>query len=176
MARKTQGFTLVEVVSSLSILSILLAIGLPSLAAFLKQQRAAAAMSSLVSQMSHARLAAVKHRHPTVLCPSMDGEQCLPGGNWTHGWMIFVDRDDKRRPVRASDLLYIDLEPQSRGLRLHSSSGRSYLRYLPDGRSAGTNLTINICNDQGQRLGAVIVNNTGRPRIEWGTGETACRE
>ncbi|MBB1472613.1 GspH/FimT family pseudopilin [Luteimonas sp. MC1782] len=173
MTRKVAGFTLIEAVVSLSVLSALAAIGLPSLTAFLEHQRTAAAMSSLVSQMSHARLAAVKYRHPTVLCPTVDGEHCLPGGDWTNGWMIFISRDKQLRPIVASDLLHIDLSPGNRNLRLYSS-GRTHLRYLPDGRSAGTNLTINICDRQGQRLGAVIVNNVGRPRIERGPAGTAC--
>ena len=173
MAREVGGFTLIEAVVSLSVLSVLAVIGLPTLAAFLEQQRTEAAMSSLVSQMSHARLAAVKYRHPTVLCPTVDGEQCLPGGDWSNGWMIFIHRDKPLRPIVAFDLLHVDLSPGNRHLRLYSS-GRSHLRYLPDGRSAGTNLTINICDRQGKRLGAVIVNNVGRPRTERGPAGTAC--
>jgi type IV fimbrial biogenesis protein FimT len=168
------GFTLVEAIVSLAVMTTLGTIVLPSLAALLEHQRAAAAMSSLVSQMSHARLAAVKHRRPTVLCPTFDGDTCAPGGDWSGGWMIFVNREVQMAPVQASDLLHVDLAPRNRNLRIRSSSGRSHLRYLPDGRSAGTNLTIHICNRTGGLLGAVIVNNVGRPRTERALQGTTC--
>ena len=40
------------------------------------------------------------------------------------------------------------------------------LRYLPDGSSAGSNLTVSICSPAGVLLAQVIVNNIGRPRSE----------
>jgi len=68
----------------------------------------------------------------------------------------------------------VDLAPTSRHLRVVSTTGRQQLRYLPDGRSAGTNLTISICNPKGELLGAVIVNNMGRARSERPKVPTAC--
>ncbi|MBJ7574793.1 GspH/FimT family pseudopilin [Luteimonas sp. MC1828] len=170
MERKTAGFTLIESAVTVSVMSILVVLAFRPFVAFLEQQRAAATMASLVSQMSHARLAAVKHRHPTVLCPSVDGLQCLLGGDWSGGWMMFVDRDNLRRPSLPADVLQVELSPGTPHLRVYSSTGRSHLRYLPDGRSAGANLTINVCTLQGMRVGAVIVNNAGRPRTERGQG------
>ena len=174
MPRSHVGFTLGEVGASLSVLSILLAVALPAFAALLEHQRTSAAMTSLVSQMSHARLAAVKHRYPVVLCPSIDGLSCDSGGDWSNGWMLFVDRENKRRPMRPADLLLVDMSPRSTHLHIQSSAGRSHLRYLPDGRSAGSNLSIRICNTKGFQLGAVVVNNAGRPRTERAAADTPC--
>ena len=176
MARKPDGFTLIEVMVTLSVLSLLLAVGLPAFAGLLQNQRAASALAALVSQMSHARLAAVKHRRPTVLCPSTDGASCATGGDWSQGWMMFVDRDGTRRPSQASDVLQYDPLPRSEHLRIRSSSGRNHLRYLPDGRSAGSNLTIHVCGSDGMRLGAVVVNNAGRPRTERARAGIPCPE
>ena len=68
----------------------------------------------------------------------------------------------------------IELLPLNPHLHIQSSSGRNHLRYLPDGRSAGSNLTIRICNQKGLLLGAVVVNNAGRPRTERARGDTPC--
>lgn len=174
MPHSPRGFTLIEVVTSLSVLSILLAVGLPAFSALLEHQRTSSAMAALVSQMSHARLAAVKHRRPVVLCPTTDGLRCDASRDWSNGWMVFVDRDEKRRPTRASDLLLLELSPRSTRLDIRSSAGRSHLRYLPDGRSAGSNLSIRICNPKGLKLGAVVVNNAGRPRTERAAPGTPC--
>ena len=71
-------------------------------------------------------------------------------------------------------ILRVDLEPTSRKLRVVSTKGRPQLRYLPDGSSAGSNLTISICNNRQQLLGKVIVNNMGRPRSERPKAATPC--
>ena len=76
--------------------------------------------------------------------------------------------------ARMDEILRVDLEPTSRHLRVVSTVGRQQLRYLPDGRSAGTNLTISICNKGGELLGKVIVNNMGRPRSERPKRPAAC--
>ncbi len=163
---KDAGFTLIEAVVVLAVTAILVAIAIPSLPRLIERQRTSAAITSLTTHMAQARMAAITHRKPAMLCPSTNGITCDPGADWSNGWMLFLDRDDNRRPDSSDDLLRVDLEPRSRHLRLPGTRGRPYLRYLPDGRSAGTNLTINICNRQGQRLGAVIVNNAGRARVE----------
>lgn len=171
---KTKGFTLIEVMVTVSVMSTLLAVGLPAFAALIETQRTSAALASLVSQMSHARLAAVKHRRPTILCPSTSGTHCDAGTDWSGGWMMFVERGDRTRPSKRSDLLQVETVPTSRHLRIRSTAGRDSLRYLPDGRSAGSNLTIVVCNNDSERLGAVVVNNAGRPRVERGPAGTAC--
>ena len=88
--------------------------------------------------------------------------------------MLFLDDDGNRKPDANEEILRVDLDPTSRHLRVVSTIGRQQLRYLPDGRSAGTNLTISICNNQQQLLGKVIVNNMGRPRSQRPKAATPC--
>lgn len=174
MAARQGGATLVEVAVTVSVLAILAAIGLPAMSALLDSQRTAGTLSSLVTHMQLARTAAVRHRQPVVLCPTTDAVRCATGGDWSTGWMLFIDRGDRRAPRSDADLLRADLTPRTGRLRVEGSAGRSYVRYLPDGRSAGTNLTIRVCDREGRRLGAVFVNNAGRPRTERGPAGAAC--
>ena len=174
MERKASGFTLIEAVVTVSVLSILLATGLPAFSALLEHLRATSTLSLLVSQMGHARMAAVKYRRPVILCPSTDGLRCDRGGDWSNGWMIFVVRGDRGGPTTTTDLLQVELAPRSQHMSIRSGPGRPHLRYLPDGRSAGSNLSIEICSKSGLRQGAVVVNNAGRPRIERGSDGKAC--
>ena len=88
--------------------------------------------------------------------------------------MLFSDDDGNRMPDASEEILRVDLEPTSRHLRVTSTVGRQQLRYLPDGRSAGTNLTLSICNQNQELLGQVIVNNMGRPRSERPKVPTPC--
>ncbi len=174
MRRPTKGFTLIELIVTVSIICILAGVAVPSLGTLVEHQRTSAAITSLTTHMALARMAAISRNRRAVLCPSADGEQCEPGTDWSRGWMLFLDDDGNRKPDANEEVLQVDLEPTSRHLRVASTTGRPQLRFLPDGRSAGTNLTISICNKQQQLLGQVIVNNMGRPRSELPKEPTAC--
>ena len=84
--------------------------------------------------------------------------------------MLFSDDDGNRMPDASEEILRVDLEPTSRHLRVVSTIGRQQLRYLPDGRSAGTNLTVSICNMQGELL-AHLVAFRRRQYLETGPGQ-----
>ena len=174
MRGRAAGFTLIELATTVAVLAICAGIALPSLTTFIEYQRASAAIMSLTTHMSLARIAAISRNRRAVLCPSSDGMSCEAGTDWSQGWMLFLDDDGNRRPDAGDEILRVDLEPTSRHLRVVSTAGRQQLRYLPDGRSAGANLTISICNQRQQLLGQVIVNNMGRPRSERPEAPTAC--
>ena len=172
--RSSSGFTLIELATTVAVMGVLAGVAVPPMHDFVARQRTSAAVGSLTTHMNLARMAAISRNHRTVLCPSSDGANCAAGTDWSQGWMLFVDEDGNRRPDGSDDILRVDLEPTSRHLRVVSTSGRQQLRYLPDGRSAGTNLTVSICNKSGELLGQVIVNNIGRPRSERPKVPTAC--
>ena len=174
MRHRNAGFTLIELAATLSVMAICTGVALPSMSRFVEHQRTAAATGSLLSHMGLARMAAISRNQRAVLCPSTDGATCEASTDWSHGWMLFLDEDGNRRPDARDEILRVDLEPTSRHLRVVSTTGRQQLRYLPDGRSAGTNLTLSICGKDGRVLARVIVNNMGRPRSERPMAPTSC--
>ena len=167
------GFTLVEALTVLAVASIGLALGVPSYKSFMERQRASTAMHLLTAHMASARSTAISYRIPTVVCPSDSAGGCRTDGDWSQGWLMFFDKDGNRKPDLREDILRDENAPIHPSLRILSSAGRSQLRYLPDGRSAGSNLTVRLCRE-GVLLGSVIVNNVGRIRSEKGSGSTAC--
>ena len=174
MRRRNAGFTLIELVTTMSVMAICAGVAFPAMSALIEYQRASAAVGSLMSHMSLARMAAITRNQRAVLCPSADGMSCEASTDWSRGWMLFLDEDGNRSPDASEEILRMDLEPTSRHLRVISTVGRQQLRYLPDGRSAGTNLTISICNKNGELLDQVIVNNMGRPRSERAKAPASC--
>ncbi|HEX7803190.1 MAG TPA: Tfp pilus assembly protein FimT/FimU [Pseudoxanthomonas sp.] len=171
--RDPRGFSLSEALVAMAISAILVAIGVPSYRSMLENQRASSTMHLLTSYMASARGTAISYRIPTVVCPSNRAGGCRMDGDWSQGWLMFFDADGNRQPDAREDILRDENAPLHPSLRLVSSSGRPQLRYLPDGRSAGSNISVRLCRGN-VLLGQVIVNNVGRVRSEKASGSKPC--
>ena len=168
-----KGTTLLEAMIVASLATIALAIGLPSYQGVIERQRVSSAMHLLTAHIASARNTAITYRIATVVCPSNRAGGCRSDGDWSQGWLMFFDPDGNRRPDLPDEVLRDENAPIHPTLRITSSIGRPQLRYLPDGRSAGSNISIRICR-QDRVLGKVIVSNVGRPRTERPIGHEPC--
>lgn len=158
---------------ALAVLSVLVAIGIPSFKGTLERQRTRTAAHLLSAQFAVARSTAIGQRLPVTTCPSLDGARCSGGSDWSHGWIMYRDPGSETQPADDSAILGRENRPAAGPTRLLSSPGRHLVRFLPDGRSAGSNLRIRICS--GDRLMAeVVVNNLGRTRSSRPSGNAAC--
>lgn len=167
------GLSLVEALVVMAISAILLAIGVPSYRGMVENQRASSTMHLLTAFMASARGTAISYRIPTVVCPSNRAGGCRMDGDWSQGWLMFFDADGNRQPDAREDILRDENAALHPSLRLVSSTGRPQLRYLPDGRSAGSNISVRICRHE-VLLGRVIVSNVGRVRSEKASGSKPC--
>ena len=173
MMNGSRGFTLVELLVVVTLVAVLLAVGLPPLGDALRRQHVTASMQMLIGDMAMARNTAVMRGQQVVMCPSAGGSGCAGGVDWSRGWLVYVDVDGNRRPDAPGDVLRSTAAPggETDGLTLRSS--RPYLRYQPDGRSAHSNLTLNVC--AGTSLeGRLVVSNLGRVRSERPSGPARC--
>src|SRR3546814_7598037 len=82
MNRKEAGFSLIELVATLSVLATLLAIALPSFTTLLQGSRASGTYHLLTTSLAAARLRAVKDNAPVTVCPSADGRTCRSDEVW----------------------------------------------------------------------------------------------
>jgi type IV fimbrial biogenesis protein FimT len=169
----TQGFTLVETAVTLSVLALMVAIGLPSMREFRARQQANATANLLVSHFASARMTAISHNVPIVVCPSDGAGTCRQDTDWGGHWLSFRDPDGNRQPDDGDDIYRNETVAETPSIRMISTQGRRQVRYQPTGMSYGTNLTIRICYD-GHVASSVIMNNSGRARIVRGDLSTAC--
>ena len=167
------GFSLIEALTVMAITAIGLVIGIPSFQGMNERARVSSAMHLLTAHMASARSTAITYRIPTVVCPSNRAGGCRTDGNWSEGWLMFFDKDGNRRPDTREDILRDENATIHPSLRILSSSGRPQLRYLPDGRSSGSNITVRLCRED-ELLAQIIVNNAGRTRSETISGTRPC--
>ncbi len=171
---RSAGFTLIEVLVTVAILSITLAMAIPSLKDFRQRQQGVAFTNLLVSHLNLARSSAVTRRTTVGVCPSADMLSCRASTDWTQGWIVFTDPDGNRQPDQPADILWSEPASPSSDILATSSAGRTQARYLYDGRSAGSNLTITVCK-QNVLLNQIIINNGGRIRLARPKHPTSCR-
>jgi len=91
--KKHSGFTLTELMITLAIVAVLLTVGVPSLKTFMQGNQLIAATNELISALHVARSEAIKLNSRVSICDSSDGKTCALTGDWSNGWIVFVDFD-----------------------------------------------------------------------------------
>lgn len=89
--RSSRGFTLVELMVTIAVLAILVAIAFPSFEASFRSNRVATSNNALLTALSMARSEAVRNTRGGGVCASADGNGC--NGDWSNGWIAFADND-----------------------------------------------------------------------------------
>ena len=89
-----KGFTLIEVMIVIFIISIVMSIALPRLQGVSNSINFDSIQRSLISSLFFARAEAMKQGGNVTVCPSSDSATCLATSNsWNDGWIIFLDVD-----------------------------------------------------------------------------------
>jgi type IV fimbrial biogenesis protein FimT len=83
--------TMVELMVTVSIAGLLLAIGVPSYRYVTNSNRVSAEVNGLLMDMQFARSEAIKEGRPVTVCASAAAQQCDPTVNWQNGWIVFMD-------------------------------------------------------------------------------------
>ena len=97
--RLQAGFSLVELVVTMSIAAILMVIAIPSFQWLLNSSRLTAPANEMVASMQVARMEAIRRNSRAVLCRSDNADAgaaatcSAAGGTWP-GWIVFVDNGD----------------------------------------------------------------------------------
>lgn len=170
---RTRGVTLVELMTTLAILTIVSTFGMTAFADAIARHRVQTALHLISADLAMARNTAITRRSHVIACPGDPLMGCRLDANWSHGWIVFSDPDGNRQPDSERDLIRVGNAPSGAPRHLRLASTRNFVRYQRDGRSAGTNLTINVC--AGTLLqGQVVVNNLGRVRSARPAREQSC--
>lgn len=161
---QSRGWTLIELVIVLAVASLLFGITLPALSRGLEAARASDARAelelSLLAASSHAAIAGVRG----VLCPSLDGKECMDSPDWSGGWLVFLDSNANREFEGGERVLKVQPALQGR-VRLRTTSGRTRIVFQGNGGNAGSNATFTLCDGRGpSRAQALIMGNTGTLR------------
>ena len=89
MSFRHAGFTLVELVVTIAVMAVVMAIAFPSFQNTLRSHRVSTSTNDVISLISLARSEGVRSTHGGGVCASGDGATC--GTDWSAGWLAWAD-------------------------------------------------------------------------------------
>jgi type IV fimbrial biogenesis protein FimT len=89
--RNAAGFTLVEILITIGIAAVLMAVGIPSFRYVTNSNRIASEINGLLGDLQFARGEAIKEGRSITACVSTDGQNCTSSNSWNNGWIVFQD-------------------------------------------------------------------------------------
>lgn len=154
-----RGFTLVELLVTMAIAGILLAIGVPSMTQFLSDRAAAANAEEFAEAVRFARSEAMKRGRSVYICASSNPEAadaaCSDEANgWTSGWLVADVDSDKVFRVQNALRVMDSVDTESSKITFAATGivreGDGDYVFTPSGKADSTNVrTVNV-NRQGR--------------------------
>lgn len=169
--------TLVELLITIVILSILLALGVPGLQDFIKNNRVTAQANDLIVAVQLARSEAVKRGTRGVICASDDEATCSGSDDWSTGWIVYSDIDqDGNLDLDANgdgveDCVNDDCIIRTRGALTKTTldgAGENTIGFLPNGlvySVAPYTLTLTADNCQKSQVRTITVTRRGHTNV-----------
>ncbi|HNE26163.1 MAG TPA: GspH/FimT family protein [Pseudomonadales bacterium] len=161
-----RGYTLLELLTALTVLLILTTLALPSFSNIVRRTQSDTQVYALVNAAQLARSSAVMRQQSVVFCASADQRTC--GNDWTEGAMVFADPNDNRTVDNDEPVLAV-LPPPPEGstLVMKAALNKQYLRYMDNGMLENTAGSFIYCPAHATEREArnVIFNRTGRMRL-----------
>ncbi|OZB74289.1 MAG: pilus assembly protein [Halothiobacillus sp. 14-55-98] len=166
------GFTAIELMTTLVIAMVLLAIAIPSFSHMTAQNHLATTTNDFVSAFGAARQTAIFKSSPVTLCAG-DQSGCFASLDWSDGWLAFVDADksgtlDSGEPVvftgiaRRDDVVVQGNTPVEKPI-IFSPLG---FASQPGGAFTAGTLRVCVPTDIANNARDLVLAKSGRLRVE----------
>ena len=162
--KRANGFTLLELIFTLSLLVIVLTLGMPALSQWVQRSRATDLQYTLLHSIHYARTQATLLQSTVTLCPGTSACE----DTWGSNLLIFNDVNsngvqDSNEPL----LKQIDIGLLGQYLNWRSFRKKPYLQFSSRGLTRASNGTFHFCPKEpvNDLEFSLILARTGRARI-----------
>lgn len=157
-----KGFTLLELLVTLTIAALLLGYALPGWTALMKKSQVSESVRQLTQAIQLARNSALAHHRMVTVCPSADGLHC--GSGWGGGLLVFTGDD---LVIDEEERLGVFPGTTANRVEWRAFRRSSVLQFQANGATYAHNGSFVICPpDRDVRYArAIVLNKIGRPRI-----------
>lgn len=143
--RAQRGFTLVEMIVVIALITILVAIGVPSYRYVTTTSRVSGEVDALLGDLQFARAEAIKEGRTVSACPSSDGTSCLNGTSWNTGWIVFSDVNGNGSVDSTQDTVLRVQKPFTGSDSFSANDGpRSFITFNREGFAIGLTGQVTI--------------------------------
>jgi type IV fimbrial biogenesis protein FimT len=143
--KRQSGMTLLELVITITIISILTAIALPNMNDFIVRMRVNDEISMLQRLLLTTRNAAINSGERAIMCPLTSGGECTT--DWHKELSVFIDNNNNKTFDSANnERLLVTKSAIKTGDKLIYGKGRVMVAYQPSGHLTGlSNGTFRYC-------------------------------
>lgn len=170
MFKRTQGFTLIELMVTLAVLAIVLGIAVPSFQTQIINNRSLTMGDEFAQALNFARSEAVKNKKRVSICASSNGTSCT--GSWSEGFIVFQDNaaSDTVDAVSLGPIYKVWPKLSAAGTftvnRVTTSTATSFIRYTSLGTLAPINnetieVSLKLTGCTGKAARKISVNLSG---------------
>ena len=178
--KKQHGFTLYELLVTLLVIGVVLALGVPNLGEFTRNSRVTATANDLHGSFLLARSEAARAKTNITICASRApfGAAACDGASFADGWIIFVDENGDGERAGLNENVLRAHEGADERVDIITNEGATHFSYAPNGLGrpiAGKTsiLTAAICDERGNQDAAggrssarlVVVTPVGRSTV-----------
>lgn len=167
--RAIRGFTLIELIITLTIATILLTVAVPGMSRFINNNRLSSVTNDFLGDLNLARSEALKRGSQAGMCKGNTSGCAGIGVAWANGWIVFADIDENET-WSANDVLIRAHEalPPNTAITL-STGSNSAIVYGSQGQVVqGAPETITVCNSNVSRKRDIALIRAGRHAVTEG--------
>ena len=174
IAVRAGGFTLIELMITISIVAVIAMIGIPAMGDFILNNRIRSQSGNLMLQLAHARSEAMRTASRVTICPGTTGgcaDSDSEGKWWENGWVAFIDTNTNAALDSGETVISVSAALDGNNT-LRSAVFSTYISFRHDGGSAdisgaGQAGSFALCDSRGFGNDArgIVISVTGRIKV-----------
>jgi len=165
----SNGFSLFELMIIIAILGLTMAMAAPSLVTMIDNNRISASANDFIAGLQFAKAESASRVNPVTICKkNAGGDDCVAGGDWSQGWIVFSDTDGDAS-VDGGEVVLLNHEALNPKITFGGTAGvQNSITYRPSGSTSITSTEVlMVCDDRGYSDVAkgILVTITGRGSV-----------
>jgi len=160
--KKHPGYTLIELMTILSVIAIVLATGMPLMSVFFQGNRMVSNTNDIVAGLHIARSEAIKQQMRVTMCQSDNQATCSGTGRWEDGFIVFQDPNGNAAVDGGERILRINAGASGKQVTIRSDDGgtnqiKSVVTFTSRGlpkliNGSSTSGTFRVCDSRGKKM------------------------
>lgn len=136
--RRSAGFTLAELLTTVAVIGIASAVGMPMMSQFVDDAGVSTQADMMLQSLNYTRSEAVKRNTRVTMCRSLNGSACADaasGADWRGGWIVFIDGNTAAVRENSDVILRVQGALPGKGQLLGTGNVTRYVSYTSNGQS-----------------------------------------